>query len=298
MAVFQWQDWLQKDRPQAVLIAGPTASGKSALALEIAAILNAEIINADSMQVYKDLQVLSARPTAAEEAQRSHHLYGFVESGEEFSVGTYLRAIAPVLEDLAARRTPAIIVGGTGLYFKALIEGLTETPPIPASIKAEIAAIDDLHAALAACDPAMAQRLNPADKPRLQRALEVFEATGRSLRDWWQEGEATALLKPGSWRGLVLAPDRNALAVRINTRFDAMIAEGAMEEARRIKLLGLPRNRGIMKAHGMPHLLDHLDGLLSLKDAIELGKNDTRRYAKRQGTFFRSQLSGFDTISF
>jgi tRNA dimethylallyltransferase len=297
MAVFQWRDWLEGKASHIVLIAGPTASGKSALALEMAEALDGEIINADSMQVYKDLQVLSARPTAEDEASAQHHLYGFVESSEEFSVGAYLRVIRPILEDLAAKGKAAIIVGGTGLYFKALTQGLTETPTIPADIKAEVAAIDDLHAALAACDPAMAQRLNPADKPRLQRALEVFEATGRSLLDWWREGEANALLRPDTWRGLVLDPDRHWLAERINARFDQMMTHGAVDEARHIHAMGLPRNRGIMKAHGMPHLIDSIDGLLPLEEAIMRGKNDTRRYAKRQGTFFRGQLNGFDTMA-
>jgi tRNA dimethylallyltransferase len=279
--------------PSAILIAGPTASGKSALALDIAERTGGVIVNADSMQVYADLAILSARPTTEEERQTPHRLYGFVPSREEFSVGAYLRAAAPVLAGLLESRTPAVIVGGTGLYFKALIEGLTETPEIPDPIRARVAALPDLHAALEKRDAVMAQRLSPADAPRLQRALEVVEATGRSLSDWWREGQSKALLKPGAWRGLLLDPPRDALAARIEQRFAAMVAEGALDEVKRLAAMRLPPNRGVMKAHGMPHLIAHIDGLIDLPTAIIRGQNDTRRYAKRQRIFFRTQLKGF-----
>jgi tRNA dimethylallyltransferase len=289
--------WLGGERPAAVLIAGPTASGKSALAMRIAEALGGEIVNADSMQVYADLRILSARPSMADEAAAPHRLYGFVASGVEFNAGDYLSAIATTLSELSERDKPAIIVGGTGLYFKLLTEGLVETPAIPAEIKARVAALPDLHAALSARDPELAARLNPADAPRLQRALEVFEATGRSLAEWRREGEHKPILRKGAWRGLALDPDREELARRIDRRFEAMIEAGALDEAAAIRAMALPRNRGVMKAHGLPHLIDHLDGLISLPEAIIRGQSDTRRYAKRQRTFMRGQLADFTMLS-
>ncbi len=292
MTAFEALGQLAQDA-NAVLIAGPTASGKSALALQLAEATGGEIINADSMQVYAALEILSARPSVEETTRAPHHLYGFVPAQQEFSVGDWLRAVAPVLASLKARKEKAIIVGGTGLYLKALTQGLTETPPIPIEIRARVSAIEDLHSALAKRDPEMAARLNPSDRPRLQRALEVVEATGRSLLDWRRESSGDALLKPGEWRGLFLDPPREALAARIDARFEAMIAAGALEEAAHIQTLALPRNRGVMKAHGLPHLIDHLEGRLSLAEAIARGQSDTRRYAKRQRTFQRGQLNGF-----
>ncbi len=296
MTAFDLKAWTGKDAPAVTLIAGPTASGKSALALRMAELLGAEIVNADSMQVYADLRILSARPTIEEEQRAPHRLYGFVTAGEEFSVGEYLRVMTPILEAAKESKQRLIIVGGTGLYFKALTQGLTQTPAIPADAKARVAAMPDLHAALAMRDPAMAARLNPADLARLQRALEVFVATGRSLLDWWRDGTASALLQPGAWRGLLLSPPRDVLAQRINQRFLVMMEQGALDEAKSVRARGLPRNRGIMKAHGMPHLIDHLDGKIDRATAIERGQNDTRRYAKRQRNFFKGQLEGFDQV--
>jgi tRNA dimethylallyltransferase len=296
MAAFDFQTWIGQARPAALLIAGPTASGKSALALEAARQLDGEIINADSMQIYSDLRILSARPTADEEAIVPHHLYGFLDGATEFSVGAYLRKVEPILADCESREKLAILVGGTGLYFKALTQGLAETPPVPDEIRADVAARSDLHAALTTLDPAMAARLNPADEPRLQRALGVVLATGRSLLDWQRDGMKQPLLPTGSWRGVLLNPDRVLLRGRIHARFDVMMANGALEEASALSARGLPRNRGVMKAHGVPHLIDHLNGLISREEAIERGKADTRRYAKRQRNFFKGQLSGFETL--
>jgi tRNA dimethylallyltransferase len=288
----------EPDAPVPVtLIAGPTASGKSALALVLARQTGAAIINADSMQVYDGLRILSARPTAQEEADIPHHMFGHVRAGTEYSTGAYLRDLSKVLAGLKVAQRSAIIVGGTGLYFKAMIEGLVETPEVPPEIMNHLNHLTDqgepLHERLQRVDPVMAAKLDPSDTPRIQRALGIMEATGKSLSWWWQEGHSAPLLRPGSWRGIVLAPPREALVERIDRRFVAMMGQGALEEARAILSLGLPRNRGIMKAHGMPHLIDHLEGKIDLATAIERGQIDTRRYAKRQRTFFRHQLPGF-----
>ena len=281
-----------------MLIAGPTASGKSALALSIAESIGGEVVNADSMQVYDGLAVLSARPSAAEMGQIPHHLYGFVPPGRAYSVGDYLRDAAAVLADIKARGRRAVIVGGTGLYFRALTEGLVETPNIAPElrgrIEAEAADGADMHGRLAMLDPEAAGRLNPADTPRILRALEVVEATGRTLAQWQAAGQGAPLLPPGSWTGIYLNPARETLVARIDARFRAMIEQGALDEVRGLATLGLPANRGIMKAHGVPHLLAHLQGALPLEEAILRGQQDTRRYAKRQVTWARKFMTGWD----
>ncbi len=272
----------------ALLIAGPTASGKSALAIAIAQATGGIIVNADSMQLYDGLRVLTARPTPEEESAAEHRLYGFVDPRIAFSVGDFIRAAAPLLADVQRAGRLAILVGGTGLYFRALTHGLAEVPAIPAEVMAEIEAIppDALHGALVAEDPESAARLAPGDLPRLQRALSVKRATGLTLGDWRRDTTAP-LLQAGRWTGLFLGPERASLYARIDRRFEAMMASGALEEAARIRDLGLPANRGVMKAHGMPHLIAHLDGQLSLEEAIRLGQRDTRNYAKRQFTWAR-----------
>ncbi len=272
----------------ALLIAGPTASGKSALAIALAKATGGVVLNADSMQLYDGLRILTARPTPAEEAEVEHRLYGFVDPRVAFSVGDYVRAAAPLLDELRQARRLAILVGGTGLYFRALTDGLAEVPSIPANILAAVEAMPppDLHAALVVEDPESAARLSPADAPRLQRALAVVRATGLTLGDWRRDTTAP-LLRPGHWAGLFLAPGREALYARIDQRFRRMMELGALDEAARIRALGLPANRGVMKAHGMPHLLAHLGGRLPLEEAIRLGQRDTRNYAKRQFTWAR-----------
>lgn len=277
----------------AVLIAGPTASGKSAFALFVAEAVNGTIINADSMQVYRDLRVLSARPTAEDEARREHRLYGHVPATLEYSVGDYLRDAAIVLADVRSRGLVPVFVGGTGLYFRALTEGLVATPEISEDVRARVAALapDALHDALAAADPATAQRLHPADAPRLMRALEVFYETGQSLAHWQAGAQGEPLLAPGRWTGMFLAPERASLVERIDARFIAMMEQGALDEVRRLLALGLPVNRGVMKAHGVPHLARTLAGEIPLAEAIALGQGDTRRYAKRQITWARKFMA-------
>ncbi|MGL4241152.1 MAG: tRNA (adenosine(37)-N6)-dimethylallyltransferase MiaA [Beijerinckiaceae bacterium] len=284
---------------EALLIAGPTASGKSALAIGAAQQLNGVVVNADSMQIYDGLRILTARPTPHEERQAEHRLYGVVDPKIAFSAGDYVRLAAPVLAELKTAGRPAIITGGTGLYFNALTQGLVETPEIPPHVVSQVAQLEsqvDLHAWLLERDPARAAELNPADRPRLQRAAAVWLATGRSMKDW-QGAQHSPLLAAGSWQGVFLEADRQALYARIDARFRTMIAEGALEEVRAIMTLGLPANRGIMKAHGMPHLVRHLAGEIGLDEAIAKGQQDTRNYARRQAVWSRRYMADWMRIA-
>jgi tRNA dimethylallyltransferase len=282
---------------QALLIAGSTASGKSALAISLAKKLNGVVINADSMQVYKDLRILSARPSVEEENEVEHKLYGYVDAGVEYSVGDYLRDAAKCLHDVRAGGKTPILVGGTGLYFKALTQGLIETPLIPPQIRARLYAERqlgvDLYARLMAIDPCVATKFEPANYVRILRALEVYEATGKTMSYWQKHANSEPLLEHGDWCGIFLHVDREVLKARIHKRFEHMVRAGALDEVRGLMALGLPENRGIMKAHGVPHLIEHFKGSLTLDEAISLGQMDTRRYAKRQRTFARGQLPEF-----
>ena len=220
---------------KAVLIAGPTASGKSALALELAQKTGGVVINTDSMQVYRDLRVITARPTPAEEAQVPHRLYGHVDAAVNFSAGAWVTDAAKVLAEARANGRLPIFTGGSGLYFKALTRGLSAVPPIAAEVREDVRArlerdgVEALHAELARRDPVSAERLKPRDRTRIARALEVVEATGRSLTDWHREG-LPPLLPPGEFSALFIAPERDQLYARIDARFDAMLAGGALDE--------------------------------------------------------------------
>jgi tRNA dimethylallyltransferase len=281
--------------PTAILLAGPTTSGKSALALTLAQALGGIIINADSMQVYRDLAIITARPTPADESRGPHLLYGHVDAGENYSVGRWLLDAGGALSEAERRKLLPIFVGGTGLYFKALTRGLAAVPPIPADVRASVRARLKaegpavLHDELARHDPASAARLMPGDRARTTRALEVVLATGRSLSDWHREGmpapvDAARALK------IFLSVDRAELYRRIDVRFDSMLAEGAIEEVKALAARNLDPALPAMKAHGVPWLVRHLKGEISLAEAAEGGKRDTRRYTKRQATWFRHQL--------
>ena len=285
-------------RPRTILIAGPTASGKSALALAVAERHGGTIVNADSMQVYRDLRIITARPSVAEEARVPHRLYGHVDAAENYSVGRWCQDVRAELgEARQAGRVP-ILVGGTGLYFKALTQGLSAVPPTPPEIRAAVRARCDaegaaaLHAELARRDPAMAARLKPGDRMRIARALEVLEATGRSLADWHRDG-LPAILDPDEALKIFLVVDRAELHRRIDARFDAMLAAGALDEVRALAARGLDPMLPAMKAHGVPWLRRYLAGDISLEEAAEGGKQDTRRYTKRQVTWFRHQMPGW-----
>ncbi|PJG52165.1 tRNA (adenosine(37)-N6)-dimethylallyltransferase MiaA [Bradyrhizobium forestalis] len=284
---------------KAVLIAGPTASGKSALALELALATEGVVINADSMQVYRDLRIITARPTAADEALVPHRLYGHVDAAVNFSAGAWVSDAAKALDEARAQGRLPIFIGGTGLYFKALTAGLSVVPPIPAEVRDDVRArlerngVEALHAELARRDPRAAERLNLRDRTRIARALEVVEATGRSLLDWHREGQPP-LLPKDSFRAVFLAPERDELYARIDARFDAMLGAGALREVERLAARHLDPLLPAMKAHGVPSLIRHLRGELSLEEAAGIGRADTRHYAKRQFTWFRHQLPEFE----
>jgi tRNA dimethylallyltransferase len=277
-----------------VLIAGPTASGKSALALALAERLGGTIVNADAMQVYRDLRVITARPTADEEARVPHRLYGHVDAAENYSVGRWLADVRPAIEAIRAAGSLPILVGGTGLYFKALTQGLSAVPPVPAEVRAGVRARMEtegaatLHAELIRRDPSAAH-LKPGDRTRVARALEVLEATGRPLSDWHKDG-LPPLIDASTALKVFLAPERDQLRRHIDARFDAMLAAGALDEVRALAARKLDPLLPAMKAHGVPWLIRHFAGEITLDEAAEGGKNDTRRYTKRQFTWARHQL--------
>jgi tRNA dimethylallyltransferase len=284
------------NKPTAILIAGPTASGKSALALALAEKIGGTIVNADSMQVYRDLRVITARPTPAEEARVPHRLYGHVDAGENYSVGRWCRDVGTVLAEIERQGRVAILVGGTGLYFKALTTGLAAVPPIPAEIRGQVRArmasegAAALHGELASLDPITAQRLMVNDRSRIARALEVVLATGRSLSDWHRDG-MPALVDSARAAKIFLTCERKQLVARIEARFAAMLKAGALDEVRALAARQLDPLLPAMKAHGVPWLIRHLHGEISLDQAAAGAIMDTRRYARRQLTWFRNQMT-------
>jgi len=286
---------------RALLLMGPTASGKSALGLALAERLDGEIVNADSMQVYRDFRILTARPTAAEEARAPHHLYGYADAGELYSTGRWLTDALAAVADISARGRTPIVVGGTGLYFKALTEGLADIPAADPEtraalrLRAEREGAPALHAELAARDPVTAARLEPNDSPRILRALEVLATTGESISAL-QENTKPALAAE-QWAGIALAPDREPLYQLINARYDAMLEAGALEEVRAFAARRLDPTLPAMKAHGAPALMQHLQGDMPLSVAAEIGKRDTRRYAKRQFTWISNQMPNWPRIT-
>jgi tRNA dimethylallyltransferase len=285
-----------------VLLAGPTASGKSTLALELAARHDGMIVNADSMQVYRDLRVLSARPSEADEAAAEHRLYGHVGAAMRYSVGAWLADIAPVLGQARKARRLAIVVGGTGLYFKALTEGLSPVPEVPAAIRdrilteAQESDATDLHARLRAVDPEDAAAIRPSDRARIIRALEVFEATGQSLAHWNRAGTSPPLVDVDRAVRMVLVPDRAELHRRIADRAGRMMRGGARGEVERLVALALDPALPAMKAIGVRELCDHIAGNVSLEEATAAIATETRRYARRQLTWFRNQMQDWPTI--
>jgi tRNA dimethylallyltransferase len=288
-------------RVDAVLIAGPTASGKSALALALAERLNGVIINTDSMQVYRDLRIITARPVPDEEARRPHRLYGHVDAAENHSVGRWFVDAQRSLSEAQSAGQMPILVGGTGLYFRALTTGLAAIPPIDPEIKARLRArletdgVESLHAELQHHDPAAAARIMLRDQSRILRALEVLEATGRPISDWHRDG-MSPVLDPERAVKIFLTPERAQLKRRIEARFDLMLEAGALDEVRTLDARKLPEHLPAMKAHGVPWLRRHLRGEISLGEAAEGGKMDTRRYAKRQVTWFRNQMPGWEWV--
>ena len=286
---------------RAILIAGPTASGKSALAIRLAQTLDGVVVNADSMQVYRDLRIITARPSLEEERQVPHRLFGHVDAAENYSVARWLADVGREITMIEAEGRLPILVGGTGLYFRALTEGLSDIPAVPEAVRAELRAwaegrtAEEIHARLEAVDPSTAARLRPSDPQRNLRALEVFMATGKPLSAF-HDSRSGAVLDVASCVAVFLEPDRDALRQRIDTRFETMMDSGAMEEVEALMVRGLDPALPAMRAHGVPGLIRALRNEISVAEAVAIGKADTRRYAKRQHTWFRHQAPEFEWV--
>lgn len=284
-----------EDNWDAILITGPTASGKSALALKLAAEAGGVVINADSMQVYDTLRVVTARPSDDDMQGVPHYLYGHVPTHASYSTGDWLREIESLLETLKAENRLPVIIGGTGLYFKALTGGLSEMPVIPDEIRAHlrgrerVEGAEVLHAELSLRDPEVAAKLNPQDGQRIVRALEVLEATGQSIADF-QRKSGPMIVDPDKARKIVVLPERVRLHDRINRRFALMMDQGAVEEVEALLAQDLPPEMPAMKAIGVSQIASMLRGEISRAQAVELASAATRQYAKRQMTWFRNQM--------
>ncbi len=291
-----------KPRTQVVLLAGPTASGKSRRALELAERHNGVIINADSMQVYRELRILSARPGARDEMVAAHRLYGHVAAERRYSVGAWLEDVRRELAVTREEERLAIVVGGTGLYFKALTEGISAIPAISQTVRQRVAerveglATEDVHSLLMSLDAETAGRIRPTDRSRTVRALEVVEETGVSISEWNRRPNIAAPLANGNLERFVLAPDRGALHLQINARVQAMLDAGAIEEARTLLELRLEPALPAMKAIGVREIRALLEGSLTREDAATAMATETRRYAKRQMTWFRNQMADWTIV--
>jgi len=287
--------------PRIWLIAGPTASGKSALALRLAQKTGAEIVGADALQIYRDLRVVTARPSREEEAWVPHHLVGTVDAAEGWSVGTWSRAAMQEINEILGRGRPVVVVGGTGLYFRALTHGLAEIPPIPPQVRDQAAA--DYEAMgeagfrdrLAQADAAAAARISPGDRQRLVRAWEVFAASGVSLTDWQDRTEPA--LPAGAYSAVALEPDRRWLYDRCDLRLETMLAAGALEEVAQLMARDLDPALPILKAVGVRELAAQLRGELTPARALAAAQQETRRYAKRQSTWLRGQMADWPRIT-
>ncbi|MCR5879020.1 tRNA (adenosine(37)-N6)-dimethylallyltransferase MiaA [Phenylobacterium sp. J367] len=287
--------------PRIWLIAGPTASGKSALALRLAETVGAEIVNADSMQLYAGLRVITAAPSPEDEARAPHHLFGTADPADGWSVGRWLRAASGVLADIGSRGRSAVVVGGTGLYFRALTQGLAEVPAIPPEAREASAADYEtlgepaFRVRLAAHDPAAAQRIAPGDRQRLCRAWEVYAATGTSLTDWQKTGEPA--LAAGGFSAVALEPPRDVLYARCDMRLEAMVRVGAVDEVRALLARNLDPDLPAMKAVGVREIAAHLRGEATLAQALAVAQMETRRYAKRQTTWMRGQMADWPRLT-
>lgn len=279
---------------RALLIAGTTASGKSSLALKIADQCNGVIINTDSMQVYADLRILSARPSLDEEAQAPHHLYGHVDGAINYSIGKWLEDVRALLPQIWNQGQLPIFVGGTGLYFLGLTQGLSKVPTIDANTREGVRemmrnhGVDYVYEQLQQHDPDIAAKLKRNDQLRICRALEVILGTGKSLLHW-QNQKGEPILEPSDFHFHVVEKPREDIYQAINTRFDEMIETGALEEVRALMARNLSTELPIMRAHGVPWLIKAMRGEMEMKAAIDKSKADTRHYAKRQLTWWRNQ---------
>jgi tRNA dimethylallyltransferase len=279
-----------------IIVAGPTASGKSALAMNIAQRFGGEIVNADSMQIYRELRVLTARPDANDEDRVPHHLYGTLSIAEICSAGFWLEAALGVITAIRARGKLPVVCGGTGLYIKVLMEGIAAVPEIPSYIVDEARRLyveeggAAFKARLAALDPNAADRLDEGDGQRLLRAYGVIKATGRTLADWQNDQPITPPLD-ARFLKIILAPPRPALYARIESRFEDMLEAGALDEVAALMGLNLQPSLPAMKALGVPDFMRNLRGEVTLEDAVDKAKQATRNFAKRQSTWFRHQIT-------
>ncbi|WP_421787455.1 tRNA (adenosine(37)-N6)-dimethylallyltransferase MiaA [Hyphobacterium sp.] len=284
-----------------ILLAGPTASGKTGLSIRLAKAVDGEIVNADSMQLYADLQILSARPGTDEQGGVPHHIFGVLDAAERASVGWWQRQALSLIQEIRARGRRPILVGGTGLYFEALTRGLAEMPEISAETRAktdEIAAGGNgpLQEAARNFDAAATERIDANDLQRLRRIVEIGLQTGQPITAF--QADTAPPLAAGDWTGLVTDIDRAELYRRIEARFDAMIAAGALDEARTLADRDLDPDLPAMKAIGVPPLIAFIRGELDMADAISQAKQDSRRYAKRQLTWFRNRMAGWPRVTF
>lgn len=276
-----------------ICIAGPTASGKSAYAVKVAETVGGEIINADALQVYADLHVLSARPLVSEMADIPHHMFGHVSGEIRYSTGAWLREVEPLILDILARGKAPILVGGTGLYFRALLKGMADIPPVPEHVRAETESslkrdgIAMLREAAIELDSVATARVLGDDPQRLQRIVNVARGTGQALSVW--QANTRPVVPSRYARFCVLTPPREALYERINARYDVMLREGGLDEARDVFGKAYDKSLPVMKAIGLRQLRGYFDGVISLDEAVEDAKRESRRFAKRQMTWFRNQ---------
>ncbi|MBL1241650.1 MAG: tRNA (adenosine(37)-N6)-dimethylallyltransferase MiaA [OCS116 cluster bacterium] len=284
-----------------ILIAGATASGKSSIAISLAQQFDGVVLNADSMQVYQELRVISARPSAAEAAQAEHRMFGHMSVAEPYSVGHWLDQVTVEIIDILKQGRTPIIVGGTGLYFTSLVDGISPIPDIAPDIRTHWRAQEDgLHQALIKIDPTLADRLEPNDKQRIIRGLEVFHSTGRTLSDWQANEPLKQFLPPIDGLQLhkfTLQPERQYLYDRINQRFDMMVELGGIEEVKALMAMGLPSDMTALKAIGVRQINQALIGNVSMDEAIEKSKTESRRYAKRQMTWQKGNLITYNSVT-
>ncbi|WP_409431850.1 tRNA (adenosine(37)-N6)-dimethylallyltransferase MiaA [Litorimonas sp. RW-G-Af-16] len=283
-----------------ICIAGPTASGKSAFAVRLAKAVGGEVINADSMQVYRELQVLSARPDATEMAGVAHHLFGHISGSQRYSTGAWQREVVPVILDCLAQDVTPILTGGTGLYFKSLTEGIADIPDVDNAVSQSSQALLDTHGIAkfremcADIDPIATAQVQGHDPQRLLRIYDVWAESGAPLSTW--QAKTRPIIPVQFMHTAVLLPPRQSLYEKINQRFDQMVELGGVDEARLVQALGLDPSLPMMKAIGLSHLLRHFQDKLSYAEAIDLAKRDSRRLAKRQMTWFRNQTPDWQKL--
>jgi tRNA dimethylallyltransferase len=282
---------MSKSLPPLAIIAGPTASGKSALALALAERANGVIVNADASQVYADLPILSAAPSEEDRKRAEHRLYGYLDGAEAGSVADWAERAKAEIADIQGSGKLPILVGGTGLYINTLLQGIAPVPPIDPAIREKVRSADvaENKRQLSKLDPASAARLNDADSARVGRALEVVLGTGKTLGYWQDQPREGGLADAVAVKPIILLPPREWLFPQCDQRFAAMIKSGAVGEVRRLLKRGLRRTLPVMQAIGVPALSSHIAGKMTLRDAAITGSQATRNYAKRQYTWFRNQ---------